>query len=194
VDMALIWRGQPSGRCRLTHNLPISGPEPHAMRLHRDAIRSSPGRTWVITLAWAWIQRDRLLVTRISEAEVESGLSAQRHIQEILDTDFQTDIVHTCLIFTTEWVAFNIGNKKDPQQKPLTLIGNWPIINLLLYRRSKKSWPPWSVFLNLGYLQNTIKLLDTASLLLNLDVSQSQANQTVGQHRSFLVTTLWAWC
>jgi hypothetical protein len=58
------------------------------------------------------------------------------------------------------------------------------------YIGGSKIMTPWSVFLNLGYLPNRIKLLDTASLLLNIDVHQSQANRTIGQNRLFLVTTL----
>jgi hypothetical protein len=48
----------------------------------------------------------------------------------------------------------------------------------------------WTIFLNLGYLQNRIKLLDTSSLLLNIDVRQSQENRTVGQDRLSLATAL----
>jgi hypothetical protein len=49
---------------------------------------------------------------------------------------------------------------------------------------------PWFIFLNLGYLRNRIELLDSASLLLNIDVRQSQANRTVGQDQLFLATAL----
>jgi hypothetical protein len=40
----------------------------------------------------------------------------------------------------------------------------------------QKVMTPWSIFMNLGYLQNKIKLLEAASLLLNIDVRQSQPN------------------
>jgi hypothetical protein len=65
----------------------------------------------------------------------------------------------------------------------------FPISRLSLSKKTTSAIY-WSVFLNLGYLRNRIKHMDTASLLLNIDVRQSQTNLTVGQNRSFLATIL----